>query len=418
MTYQILNPETVVDYVKNLPELNHYFSDFSTLEVEEIGDGNVNYVYRIKHPSSGKSIILKQAVPYLRIVGESFPLSRERMNFEIMALTMASQYSPTMVPQIYHSSIEQSLVIMQDLVAHNIVRGEIIKGTVFPHFADHMSSYLAKNLFLTSDLALSSGAKKALVKQFINPDLCKLTEDFVFSHPYEAHETNVYNPELSQLTIDKVQKDREVKIAVAQMKSKFINQAEALLHGDLHIGSIMANVDETYVIDPEFAFYGPMGFDVGALIGNLYMSYFSHAYEAHLKGEQSKAYRQWLLETISAIWTQFSDKFQALWLTDEAASDSLQWQYENGRDDFKAYIDTYMHSLLADTIGFAACKMMRRVIGLAKVADFADIPDLTARAAIESNIITMAAQMVVKRDQYRSIEALNALAVEIESQNK
>ena len=40
---------------------------------------------------------------------------------------------------------------------------------------------------------------------------------------------------------------------------------EALIHGDLHTGSIMVTESETRVIDPEFAFYGPMGFDVGAV---------------------------------------------------------------------------------------------------------------------------------------------------------
>ena len=35
----------------------------------------------------------------------------------------------------------------------------------------------------------------------------------------------------------------------------------------------MANKEETYVIDPEFAFFGPIGFDVGAFIGNLFLAY-------------------------------------------------------------------------------------------------------------------------------------------------
>ena len=49
----------------------------------------------------------------------------------------------------------------------------------------------------------------------------------------------------------------------------------ALLHGDLHTGSIMAEAGKTMVIDPEFAFYGPMGFDIGALLANLLLAYFA-----------------------------------------------------------------------------------------------------------------------------------------------
>ena len=34
-----------------------------------------------------------------------------------------------------------------------------------------------------------------------------------------------------------------------------MNNAQALLHGDLHTGSIFANEQGVKVIDPEFAFY-------------------------------------------------------------------------------------------------------------------------------------------------------------------
>ena len=56
---------------------------------------------------------------------------------------------------------------------------------------------------------------------------------------------------------------------------RFCEQSQALIHGDLHTGSIMVTVSSTKVIDPEFAFYGPIGFDVGALLGNFLLSYFS-----------------------------------------------------------------------------------------------------------------------------------------------
>ena len=35
----------------------------------------------------------------------------------------------------------------------------------------------------------------------------------------------------------------------------------------------MATEHDTRVIDPEFAFYGPIGFDVGALLANYLIAY-------------------------------------------------------------------------------------------------------------------------------------------------
>jgi len=65
---------------------------------------------------------------------------------------------------------------------------------------------------------------------------------------------------------------------------RFIERAQALIHGDLHTGSVMVTRESTQVIDPEFAFYGPMGFDVGAFLGNLILAFFAqdgHADEAN-----------------------------------------------------------------------------------------------------------------------------------------
>jgi 5-methylthioribose kinase len=41
----------------------------------------------------------------------------------------------------------------------------------------------------------------------------------------------------------------------------------------LHTGSIMVTDDDTRVIDPEFAWYGPMAFDVGMMLANFWMSF-------------------------------------------------------------------------------------------------------------------------------------------------
>ena len=89
-----------------------------------------------------------------------------------------------------------------------------------------------------------------------------------------------------------------------------MTEAQALIHGDLHTGSIMASEQETFVIDPEFAFVGPMGFDLGAIIGNLLMSYFSHEYRQPLLGREPYQYRKWLLETVESLWSEFVNKFE------------------------------------------------------------------------------------------------------------
>lgn len=405
MSYEILNTDKLPDYLKSIDAMVSIFSNFDNLEVIEVGDGNLNYVYLITNRDNrSETVALKQAVPYLRVVGESWALTRERMRFEIQALVKQKELCPELIPDIYYSSVEMSVVIMENLSDKKILRGQIIEGKTFPNLADHMSTFLANTLYYSSDLYLSSLEKKAAVADFINPELCNLTEEFVFTNAYEPHDTNSYNEALTQADIDFIQHDGALKIAVAEMKYKFMNNAEALLHGDLHIGSLMTNEMETTVIDPEFAFYGPMGFDIGAFIGNLFMSYFSHEYRQELLGKESLKYRTFILDTIASTWNQFATKFDALWAKHQHDKDPLYFDYPNGGADAKLQRESFLKRVFADSLGFAACKMMRRIFGLAKVADIADIEDLEARAHIERMTLQLGKLLVTQREQFHSIE--------------
>jgi len=414
MAYRQLTEASVASYLSTLPEMGRRFSSFDDLEVNEVGDGNLNFVYIVTNrANTDETVAVKQAVPFLRIVGESWPLSRHRMDFEIAALRTHRELCPQHVPEIYFASSDMSLVVMQNLREHRILRGEMIEGRRFPLLADHMSTYLAQTLFHTSDLYLGSESKKQAVRGAINVELCKITEDFVFTHPYDDSDTNDYNPELPREAIESIQKDPEVRASVGEMKYAFMTRAEALIHGDLHIGSIMGNESQTFVIDPEFAFCGPMGFDIGALIGNLYLAYFAHNWRQRDMGNDPVPYRSWLLETAEAIWNEFELKFLDLWRAHDDAGKASFIGRDLDSGSTEAFRRRFMRRLLSDSVGFAACKMMRRIVGIAKVADIAGIPDLTARAVIEQQALEMGRRMVTGRDRFGSISAVSALAREI-----
>ena len=120
-----------------------------------------------------------------------------------------------------------------------------------------MSTFLARTLFYTSDLHLSSGEKRARVAALSNPVLCKVTEDLVFTQPWRDHPGNDFSAELRGVAAG-LWGDDVVQAEVARQKLSFLTRAEALIHGDLHTGSIMANERDTRVIDPEFGFWGPI----------------------------------------------------------------------------------------------------------------------------------------------------------------
>jgi len=175
----------------------------------------------------------------------------------------------------------------------------------------HLGLYLARTLFRGSDLAMDTARRKADLALFAgNGELCGITEDLVFTDPFVVSERNRHTPGL-EADAATVRADRDLKLAAHELKLIFATRAETLLHGDLHTGSVMATRDDTRVIDAEFAVYGPMGFDVGMLLGNLWMAYFAQGGLG--ESPQARApYAGWILETADTVWQVFTQEFSHL----------------------------------------------------------------------------------------------------------
>ncbi|WP_126428509.1 S-methyl-5-thioribose kinase [Brevibacillus marinus] len=398
MAYRALSEQEAVEYVRALPDL---FAADAVLASREIGDGNLNLVFHIQDSKSGKSVIVKQALPYARIVGESWPLTLDRARIESEALKIQQKYAPGLVPEVYHYDAELALTVMEDLSDHIIMRKGLIAGNRYPLFAKHIGRFLAHTLFFTSDLGAHPYEKKALLGKFINPELCKITEDLVFTDPYEDADSNNFNP-LIKSDVEAIWRNNRLKREIAHLKFAFLTRAEALLHGDLHTGSIFVTEQSTKVIDPEFAYYGPMGFDIGAVIANLLLNY---AGQHGLQPDPARRadYRRYLLETVESVWTEFVSEFVRLWhqkLRERSASVEGFWQ-------------EYVQNLLQDAAGFAGCKMLRRVIGLAGVADLNTIADERVRAEAERLALAIGQALILKRKEIHEGSDLPALVEEV-----
>jgi 5-methylthioribose kinase len=408
MEYYQLTKTNLIDYLQSLPEIHRRFSSFDNLEVHEINDGNMNYAFVVTNKLDTKqSVFVKQAPPYIKVLGEDWPLTRQRMTAEINALSYQASVCPEMVPEVYYQSEILSVLIMQNLCNHALLRTELIQEQYLPRLAEDLSTFLAETLFYSSDFALLSADKKVMVNKSSNQEMCQITEEFVFTYPFEHHDMNDYNPALSQSIIDSIQKNSNVRAHVAQMKHIFMNKPEALLHGDLHTSSVMVNVQQTFVIDPEFSFAGPMGFDIGALIANLYLNYFSHA---HNPSAESLDYSRWILQTIDDLWYKFEAKFLSLWSEHERLNQSTFMGKDLTGDSHQTFRHVFLQQVFSDTLGFAACKMIRRILGVAKVADLMQFEDQNLRAKLETQALKMATTMLLNRQAYSNIADVNKLA--------
>jgi 5-methylthioribose kinase len=371
--------------------------------VREVGDGNLNLVFIMDGPDG--SVCVKQALPYVRVAGPSWPMSLDRAYFENSYYRAVAPHVGRRIPEIYHYDPELYCTVMERLSPHVILRQGLIAGRRYPKLGHDMGEYVANACFFTSDFAAPFERKMDGMARFAaNQPLIRITVDLIFHDPYVVSERNRHtSPQLDE-TVAELRRDGALKIAAARFGHKFLTQTEALLHGDLHSGSVMVTESDTRVIDPEFAFYGPIGFDLGAFFGNLLLNWYSQP--GHAAAQDDRTSQQaWILEQAQTFWDTFRARFLTLWSLHGKgdAFPASMFALPGDAAILASARNAFLDSLFADMLGFAACKMIRRILGFAHVIDFDSISDPAVRAGCESGALAMARLMLTQPERFRSV---------------
>ena len=373
-------------------------------QIREVGDGNLNLVFIVEGPAG--ALCVKQALPYVRAAGPSWPMSLERAYFENAYYRAVAPHVGRRMPEIHHYDAVLYCTVMERLSPHVILRHGLIAGRRYPHLAHDMGRFVAEACFFTSDCGLPFERKLGAAASFAgNTALLRISVDLIFTDPYVASARNRHtSPQLDDDVSD-LRRDSAVKMAAAHFGQRFLTHSQALLHGDLHSGSVMVSAEDTRVIDPEFAFYGPIGFDLGAFFGNLLLSWYSQPAYA-TDADDRVAYRAWLLDQARIFWLTFRDRFLALCAA-HPLGDAFPAALFGGPGEaaaLNALHGAFVDSLFADMLGFAACKMIRRIVGFAHVADFEQIPDAERRAGCERGALAMARLLLAQPGRFRTVD--------------
>ncbi|WEV36118.1 S-methyl-5-thioribose kinase [Lactobacillus sp. ESL0677] len=379
----LLNTETVKQYVKDKTNIFDG-TDVSDLKSKEISDGNINYVYSVAN--SQKSVVVKQADNKIRTSGRE--LDRHRNVLEYKTLSIEGKLTNGMVPKMYNYDETMSAIIMEDVSAYKNLRKELHAEKIFPKLAEQISSFMVDALLPTTDLIFDRHQKKNVVKEFINVDLCDITEDLVLTEPYYNYKNrNTYDSALDDFVKQNLYENDELKANVAELRNNFMNNAQALLHGDLHSGSIFINQNGIKIIDPEFAFYGPIGYDIGNVIGNLV---FPLVVEYSKKENKNSEFMTWLENTIEDV---FDLTIKKLYLKYDKLVEFPLYKE-------RKFENSYISSIIADSLGYAGTEIIRRTVGDSKVLEITSITNVEQRNIVSMALIKIGTDLILNRKLY------------------
>ncbi|MDD3536754.1 MAG: S-methyl-5-thioribose kinase [Eubacteriales bacterium] len=378
--------ESIIPYaVDRLPK---FFSKDAKLVSEEIGDGNINYVYRIKDETSGKSLIVKHAENELRIYKARF-VGTDRNRIEYEVLSFQRRLAPEYIPELYLYDDENKNIFMEDMQGYENMRYELCAHKIFQYAAEHLADFCAKVLINTTDTVVGAMDKKELVKRYINVYPCEITERHVLTEPYQDLEENGVCPANDAFMRKMIYENDALKARVGILKDRFQTKAQALIHGDLHTGSIFVTPERTCILDPEFAFYGPIGYDTGNFVANMIFAY-ANARVTMEDGPEKTAYIDWILRTIES----FTDRF---------VSKSLQILRNQSKDfmmQSEEFFALYIRDILEDTAGYAGTELIRRIVGSSGVRDIKSIPDESGKARAEMICLKAGIHFIMHPDRF------------------
>lgn len=373
----LLDCNEAINYTKE----KGLFSKETKLVCQEIGDGNINYIFRVKDEKTGKSIVLKQADKLLRSSGRNLSLARSQIEANI--LEIESKLAPNYVPKIYLYDKAMCVLAMEDISNYKNLRLELMKGKIFPNLAENIAEFLSTTLLLTTDLFMDNNEKKENVKKFINPELCAISECLVFTEPYNNNKSrNIISEGNEDFVERRLYKNLDLQFAVLKLKEKFMTYSQSLIHGDLHSGSIFINENGIKIIDPEFSFYGPMAYDIGNVLGNLYFP----LYRAKYFMDNSKEFVEWLEETIKNIPELFYIKSKKLW--NKIPNNNF---FKN-----ETYFEYYIKTILEDSLKYAGTEIIRRVVGDSKVLELTSLKISEKKLKFERELINKAISLLIE----------------------
>ncbi len=393
-----LSKENIPDYLKKqMPYLDFsrplIISEIGEGSEEDDGDGYVNFVFRV---SDGKlKLILKQARKEGRVAKQSdMPMERTSMEYDYMKI--GSVIVPEYMPKLFFYDDENLAFAVEDVSHLKIARFQLNKSVIFPKMAEQLAEYLAKMHFYTSDYYLDTETFRKLQIRFSNSKMREIFEKMAFANRDCGAPEGLgfeLDPKYASF-IRNLVLDPQVVLERHKLRELYMGKAEVLLHADFHTSNFFVDQEQLKVIDMEFAFFGPAGYDLGYLMSHLVSQFACSAFRHFDSEEERLAFASYLVATMKHLFEEYCRVFFECWEQDAKS-------FYKTVPGIQEYIQQHV---LHDTIGFCANANFFRCASETMYPEYDHLEDAAKRKHAIVLTLLMDHHMILHRNEYQNVQ--------------
>lgn len=270
----------------NLPEYlgkMGWIPEGGGLHVESVGDGNINWVRRVRTASG--SLVVKQARPALERFPE-YQVSTERIVFEARFYEAVAPCDGDRVcPRVLAFDPQQRVLLLEDLGRAERLDHAFARGADATPALRRLAGFLGAVHADTRDPALAA--------RFPNAGMRGLHGDHIFRLPYRENDFPL--PPALRRRAEEIWRDAELVERIDRAHARYLEDVGALVHGDVQAGNVLLADAGPKLLDAEIAHFGDPAFDLGTLL--------AHALLPHAaRGRAERA-----APALAALWEAYAE---------------------------------------------------------------------------------------------------------------
>jgi 5-methylthioribose kinase len=320
-----LTDENLAAYLRELGLLR----PDASADVEPAGDGNINWVRRVRVRGTDQSFVVKQARPALERFPE-YQAPTERIVFEARWLEIARGLAPEPVcPEVLRFDPAERVLVLEDLGRAERLDAALARGADVTQCFASLGRCLGAVHAATADPALGA--------RFANDAMRRLHGDHIFRLPLRANDFPL--SARVRRRAEGLWRDAELVRIADAAHARYLEPRGALVHGDVQAGNVLLAAPGPKLLDAEIAHVGDPAFDVGTLVAHALLP-------AVARGSAARA-----LPLVEAAWSAYR----------ESGPGSVSF---------------------AEVARHAGLEMLRRTIGAARVAAVAE--DAASLAVVDA----------------------------------